>query len=123
MKYVCVTMGSKGTQGLGKWRVNGKMPPNSHPKGGTLGMSTGVTLAGERSKLFVSRPRIFTFEIKLFSPDYKNNIDLFLKLENRENYLKKPIVLSSTKNCYWIFWYSSSQTCDRLFPNMAGLLL
>lgn len=35
MKYMCVNMGSKGTRGLGKWKVNEKMPQ------GHLGGSVG----------------------------------------------------------------------------------
>lgn len=77
MKYMCVNMGSKGTQGLGKWRVNGKMPPNSHSKGGMLRTTIGVTVAGEGSKLFAWRPSVFIFELKLLSPDYKTRYAYF----------------------------------------------
>jgi len=60
MKYMCVNMGSKGTQGLGTWRVNGKMPPNSHSKGGTLRTTIGVTWL-EKAPNFLLGGQVFSF--------------------------------------------------------------
>lgn len=56
----------------------GRCPQSSRPKGGTLGMMACVTHC-RRLQNFAWRPRVFLFETKLFSPDYKNDICLFFK--------------------------------------------
>lgn len=74
-------------------------------------MMAGVTLAGEGAKGFAWKPRLFIFEIKLTSLDHKDNICLFLKTENRQNYDEEknthsPIIQKELLLC---FWYNSSQ--------------